>query len=380
MAEQTSNRKEKLQDNDLKTYKFHRKEESENSDFFNKYSKNFNKENENLPDEFENFDIRNSKRNKTEKVTDLDDFEELWSKINHNKEKIKSDKSAKSFRNTMENNIVENRTLEEKPPTKKNPCIPTTFKQNVKKEATNKDDNINEYFNKKEDELEFLKQNMKKNQYTVNLPKQSPLDENNSSFDTLRNKFNVFTSTNKNNKNDKSFLKHKEANFNSIISNNNINNSNINLSNKISHLYQNIINCEININADPYKPNPNLFDSVPFIKSERLENVISPSNLHKLKSDKNGINGDSYGINKEFLKRIITNNKQYSTKRPEKNKMKQKMEENKKLLDLFFTKRSSSGVDSGMAENLKEKNNFSNFYSKINGSYSLKDLNYFNKQ
>jgi hypothetical protein len=380
MAERNSNRKEKLLDNDLKTYKFHRKEESDNSDFFNKFSKNFNKENENLPDEFENFDIRNSNRNKTEKVSDLDDFEEVWSKINHNKEKIKSNKSAKSFRNTMENNINENRTLEEKPPTKKNACTLTLLKQNEKKETFDKNDNINEYFTKKEDELEFLKQNMKKNQFTGNFPKQSNQDENNSSFETLRNKFNVFPSTNKNIKNDKSFLKHKEANFNSIISNNNINNSNINLSNKINHLYQNIINCEININADPYKPNQNLFDSVPIIKTERLENVISPSNLHKLKSDKNGLNGDSYGINKELLKKIITNNKQYSSKRPEKNKMKQKMEENKKLLDLFFTKRSSSGVDNGLADNLREKNNFSNFYSKINGSYSLKDLNYFNKQ
>ncbi|MDG6146418.1 hypothetical protein NF717_12310, partial [Lactococcus formosensis] len=55
-----------------------------------------------------------------------------------------------------------------------------------------------------------------------------------------------------NNNEGKSFLKQNEQNqdkYTPYITNTNSSNNNINMNNKIQHLYQNIINCEINISS-----------------------------------------------------------------------------------------------------------------------------------
>ena len=238
----------------------------------------------------------------------------------------------------------------------------------------------NNFFNKKEDEIESLRQNMKRNGPTTNSNlKQSRL--NNDSFESSnprKNQFNFsFSNKSINTTSDKSFLKQKELannklnSNNSNFSNNNINNSNINLSNKIQHLYQNIINCEININPDNSKQN----ESQSFqTKLNKFSNLISPSNL-KTKAEKVREDEDSYGISKDLLKTII-HSKRPIVKRAENNRLVQKMGENKKLLDYFFTKRNYSCLNDNKSENVFEKNSFNDFYSKISTNYSLKDLNY----
>ena len=340
---------------------------------------------EKFSDDFDNFDVtKSTKLQATNKLSHVDDFEQLWSQISINKEAISTIKSTKT-------SVNKNNQISKKEHNIINPSSISSSRINSKKISEgcfkqNNNENIDDFFTKKEDEIEFLRQTIRKN----GLPRTNSFSKLNKNNDLnelpncMKNMLNFSFSNNiVRNSSDKSFLKQKELANNKIntnIVNSNLNISNINLTNKIQHLYQNIINCEININADNPKPQPPPHNESTSNKFDKFNNLISPSNL-KNKSEKAKEIEDTYGISKDLLKKIITT-KNSSGKRQDNNRLTQKMEENKKLLDYFFTKRTYSRLNNSndfKTENLFEKNSFNDFYSKISSNYSLKDLNSFKK-
>jgi hypothetical protein len=109
--------------------------------------------------------------------------------------------------------------------------------------------------------------------------------------------------------------------------------------------------------------------------------VISPSNIQHKAKDQISRNGeeDIYGINKDLLQKIVQNKRPNSVRRNEKSKLKQKIEDNKKLIDIFFTKKTPQRVkderrNEEHGDHLYLKNSFEDFYSKISSSVSVKDL------